>query len=318
MKAKARKRLKAQRTATKRRKKTLKRRKVVARKGHRVKVTVDGKTGFVDLESYLPGLGKVYEQADAATKEKFVRNIQKSIAADKRFEENTRLKRHSSALIQTLKSEDPFAIFRHPEMKMDPQKYREYLEKELWENFVHPEQMDPKERELWELKKQLKMKTELEDKQKRESEEAELRETTKFFRDDLQKNIMSTIDEHSLPKSAYVVGLFAKYMRQAMQHKGPDGKPVRIKPQQVADIVKDDLQKMYKHLFASADGDRLIEVFGEDIAEKINAARLKKLDGGDGVDKKAKITGDAPANRSKKKKGPASFSEWRTRNRPKD
>lgn len=278
-------------------------------KSKKVKITVDGKEAEADLEKLLPGLTEVFEKASDETKEKFIRAVQKSVAADKRIEEHSILLKKTNKLANDL-VEDPGKVIRKIDKFKEPEAYKEWLENELYNNFIRLEQMDPKDREIEELKGKLKTKEDLEEEQKRIDSQKEEEALKKQFSTDISKGIMESIDENDLPKSDYVVSLYAKYLKMALSHKDKNGHPIRLKPHQVADLVKEDVQKMFKHMFSSSDGNRLIKFFGEDVADKISKAKIDNLK----KPEEPTVTEPKKGGTPTKQKKPRSFSDgWRTR-----
>jgi hypothetical protein len=250
----------------------------------KVKVKIDGK----EAEVSVGDLAKAYQKAQAA---------------DKRFQEAAITKKQAAQLVNLLQT-NPLSVLKHPALGISQEKYREMLETELYENFVKLDAMDPKDREIHELKHKLKVEEDGKKKQAEEAREQEMQALASKHTEDYQKQIISAIDTNGLPKSPYVVALYAKYLKQALS------KGHRLKAEQVSDLVKEDVTSMYRDMFGSADGDRLISLFGDDVAEKINKARIKQL-------KKTETTSATSETRERSEKPAMTWADWRQRNRPK-
>lgn len=246
---------------------------------------------------------KIDGQEVEVTVSDLLKSYQKGQSADKKFQEAASVKKQASQLIKLLQT-DPLAVLKHPALGHKAEAIRELMEKELYE-YVKLEAMDPKDRELHELKHKMKV---YEDDKRREAEEAsenEIKTLAEKYTTDYQKQIVDALEMGGLPKSPYTVKQMAYYMRQALD------KGHRLRAVDVVDLVKEDFQKMFGDLYGTADGDKLIALFGDDVAEKINKARLKKLQATPGKMEIGEETGE-------KKKPALSWEDWRQRNRVKN
>lgn len=272
----------------------------------KVKLKVHGKEVDVDLEEEFPGIKKIWKEYDEPQRKKFLAQVQKMKAADRSLEETSITKKQATELIKTLQT-DPFKVLEDPRI-VGKDKLRERLEDYLYDNFVKLEAMDPKERELFEVKHKLKVFEEEKKKQEEAAKEKDLSDMTSKFQTDYQKQISEALDVAGLPKSALTVQRTAYYLKQALE------RGHRLKAGDVMDLVKSDFQKWFTEMYQSTDGEKLISLFGEDVAEKINKARMAKLKGGAPSSSASESSGESGESNAPRQKF-KSLDEWREANR---
>ena len=213
------------------------------------KVKIDGEIKEVDYEELLKGYS--HQQA-----------------ANKKMQEATKTQERSLRIIEQLKDEGTlFEAIR--ELGHDP---RGLSERYLAEIIQH-EMLDPKDRELKEAKQKIK---EYEDQKRFQKEEQETRthaEMEKRFSEDYTKQFISALEGTELPATKEVIGRMAYYIKLAA-----DLKNYEMSAKEAMDLVRKEYQTTYRSVLASADGENLIRMLGDDVANKVrkyDTSRIK-------------------------------------------
>lgn len=247
------------------------------------KIKVDGKEEEVDLETLK-------------------REFSKSKAADKRFVEAAKLRKESEQLIEELKK-NPRKVLENPKLGVD---FRKMAEDYLREQ-IELEMMTPEQKKIREYEKLLAEK---------ESEQAEIRHQQeiareealfKHYAEDYDKSISAALLTAGLPRSPRTVARMAELMERSIEF-GIDVKPADLVPEVRKTYIND-----IKDLFSSADGDTLLAILGDDIANKIRKSDLKRLTQAAPEFTKSESTRAPRTPSSSKEKGREYISvhEWR-------
>lgn len=237
----------------------------------------------------------VEEEVDEQT---LITGYQTRKASDQKFQEAAQMRQQAEQFIRLLK-EDPIKVLSHPALGHDLRKLsEEYLAKQLQD-----ELMDPKDREIRNMKQQLQ---EIEEQKKIRAQEEELarhRELRQKYTDDYTKSITEALDKSGLPKSQVTVARMAYYMQMALQ-RGLDAPA-----DQIVELVKQDYINEQKALYGALDGDVLIQLLGEELTNKIRKYDVAKLKTPQapkiGVD--VKKSDDTPSSKAKK----LSKNQWK-------
>ena len=182
----------------------------------------------------------------------------KGKAADKKFAEAAALRKEAVAFIEALKS-DPISVLTNPKLGVNMREVAEsYLLAQL-----EDEMMDPRDKELRDLKKEKTTREQMEAESKRQAEEAEVQALTENYRAEYEKSFQSCLEASGLPKTPHTVKRLAFYMNEGMK-RGMD-----LKPDDVVGLVKDEYIEEQKSLFSGLDGENLLKLLGDDLAKKI-------------------------------------------------
>ena len=192
----------------------------------------------------------------------------KAKAADKRFREASQLKKQAEHFVSLLRT-DPIKVLTDPRLGMDFRAIAEqYLVSQLEE-----EGLDPKEKEL----RDYKAKLEAYETQKKESEQKaeadQRRKLEAHYQADYTSKIIATLERGGLPQTNHTVKRMAYYMAEGLK-RGYD-----LGPDDVFELVKKDYYEEHKSLIGGMDAEKLIEMFGKDVANKIRKHDLSKLKG---------------------------------------
>jgi len=206
-----------------------------------------------------------------------IRRAQLGFGAEKRLQEAAQANKKAMKVLEewnqlTSLIKDPrkaFEIFRHPSIGLDPEKIAEDL---IYEK-IQREQMTPEQKEAAELKARLMR---LEDEKKAQEQEAQTQQMKALeekYTNDYQSKIISTLEKAGLPKNRRTVARMANYMLAGLQE------GVELDPSDVIELVRKDYLEDIQGLFGQLEGDKLLEVLGEDVAKKIRATDLARIKG---------------------------------------
>lgn len=215
----------------------------------KLKLKVDGK--------------EIEEELDLDDDETLTRHLQMAKLGQKRAQEKAELEKNVENFLKALEA-DPWEAMKR--MGKDPEKLIEdYINAQIEASKKSPEQLE-KERMENELKA-LKAEREREKKELEERERTRLEEQY-FQQFDLEME--QTLSKSDLPKTPYVVKKMADYMYVALEA----GK--NVKPEDVVDIVREELHSDLNELFTSLPEDKIEELLGEQVINKLRKRRIAK------------------------------------------
>lgn len=166
-------------------------------------------------------------------------------------------------------------------MMRDPQKFYETAKKlghdprklaeQYLVNQLQDEMMDPRDKELRDAKAKLKEIEDLERKQKEAVERQRLEQMKAKFAEDYNKQFIAALEESGLPPTKPMVAEMAKYISRSAKI------GFKMTAQEAAQLVKEDLQNAHRRLIGDTDGETLIKLLGEDVANKVRKYDTSKL-----------------------------------------
>ena len=190
--------------------------------------------------------------------------IQPTRAAQKRFQEVAEQKRTIETALKNAKN-DPAAALKT--LGVDAQQFAEqYMEQIIREQDMSEEErrIAAAERRVAELEAQNKAREDaLIKKQQEEQYNASMTQIT--------KQINEALESSDLPKSNTTQKRMAEYMMMNLQN------GVELPMGSIVELVKEDYLNDIKEMFGSASGDQLINLFGEEVTNKIRKSDLAKL-----------------------------------------
>lgn len=186
-------------------------------------------------------------------------------AAAKRMEEAAMTRKEAEAVLR-LFHDDPKMAFKM--LGKDARQFAEQLINEELQEAL----LSPQERELREYKKQLSQYQQAE-KQAREQYEREQQEAEMArYTEQIQNEIVQTLESSGLPKTERTIGRIAYYMQAALHAGYKD-----VRPSDVIEYVKKDYQADLKSLLGGLSEEQ-IEMFLEaDVVRKIAKSTVKKV-----------------------------------------
>lgn len=201
---------------------------------------------------------KVNGQEQEVTEDELIQGYQTRKASDEKFREAAMSKKQAEEFINLLRT-NPRKVLTNPDLGIDMRKLaEEYLVEQMEE-----EMMDPKDKELRDAKRQLQ---EIEDEKKRkakEEEESQAVQLKEKYSQEYSSQIVDALQSSGLPKSEHTVKRMAYYMHQGLQ------RGYNLSAKDVVGLVKQDYIDEQKSLFGQLDGDMLVQLLGDDVANKI-------------------------------------------------
>lgn len=192
----------------------------------------------------------------------------KERAADEKFKEASSERKKAEELWKALKDGDFDALERSG---LTPEEIRAKIEKYYRQKFIDPETLSPEEKRARDAEKKVE-EFEKREKERREKEQAD--EDAKLdahSRKELQSEIISTLEKSGLPKTRFNASRIAYWTAHNLQ-KGWDA------PQDViVSQVKKEQNAIVRSLVDKFDADTLVDVFGEEVVNKVRAYDLKKF-----------------------------------------
>lgn len=249
------------------------------------KVKVDGQEHEVDETELLRG----YSHQKAANK-----ILQEGTAARKQAEEFVAMMRDPHKFYETAQK-----------LGHDPRKLaEEYLAKQL-----EVELMDPRDRELAEAKNKLKHMEDL-DRAEKEKIEAHRNEVLKQkYAKDYSDQFVAALQDTGLPPTKHMVSDMAKYVSRAAKI------GFKMTPAEAAQLVREDVQMAHQRLIGDADGDTLMKLLGDEVANKIRKYDTQRLKNPEQNLRTPTEQGEARTMRPKADGKRMSPKEWRNYNR---
>ncbi len=223
-------------------------------------------------------------------------------AANKILQEGKAARKQAEEFIAMMK--DPEKFFETAEkLGHNP---RELAEKRL-AKYLEDEMMDPRDKELRDAKLRLKQIEDM-DKQQKEQLEAHRHEALKKkYAEDYTKQFTEALKESQLPPTKAMVGEMAKYIQRSAKI------GFQMTAKEAAQLVKEDLQLSIQRLTGEADGDTIIRLLGDQVANKVREHDVKKLKSPEQHLKTPEVQGQMRDRTVPNKR--MSHAEWRAFNR---
>lgn len=209
--------------------------------------------------------GKEYdEEVNLDDDDYLTRQFQMAKMGSKRAQEYAQLEKEVKTFIDQLRS-DPRAVLSDPSIGIDiKQLAAQIIEAEIENSKKSPEQIEKEklQGELEAIKKE--RETERDAAKKKEFEILQKQEFERY-----DNEMTKALENHpDLPKSPYVVKKMADYLLMGLQ------KGMNIKPEDVVDLVRQEIKEDLKQMFAVLPEDVIEQLVGK---EKISGIRKKKL-----------------------------------------
>lgn len=212
---------------------------------------------------------------DATDEDAVKREIQKARAANKRFEEAAKIRKEAEA--KTSQAEQFYQMLKDPKMLRkvlsDPSigvDVKKFAEEIVWEH-IQDSQLTPEQREQREKEKRLKEYEDRETATKAEAEAKEKAASLARFEQSYESKILEALEIQGVPKKPEAVARMAQYLLKTVE----DG--YDLTPSELAAQVRSDYTDEIKSLFSDVEGDQLLALLGDAVAEKIRKADMKRL-----------------------------------------
>lgn len=238
------------------------------------------------------------EEVDLNDKEDLRRRLQLAHAAKKRMAEAKSEKAKAFDIIKAFE-EDPTNVLRRlgPKGREAAEKY---LLEHIQESMLSPEQKAQRERDL-----KLQKYEEQEKLTEKQKAEQELQAKSNQYAQQFQATIIQALDKSGLPKSPDAVKRMANIMQKNLKL------GLELTPDDLVLEVKNEVHGMLKAFIGDADGDQLVSMFGEDIANKIRKSDIKKLQEKHGQVFQTPSRQAEPSQPRANESRPMSMDEWK-------
>lgn len=210
---------------------------------------------------------KVDEIEQELDEAEVIKGYQRAQAANKRFEEASKLKKQSEKFLEQLQK-DPFKILADPRLGVNA---REVAEKYILEQLEN-EMMSPEEIQARQEKAELDQYRKEKESQKKQQEEEKSNQVKQKYVEDYTKQFQSALEQVSIPKTPETVKRMAQYLQASI--KGGYETPIS----EIAEMVREDYINEQKSIVSQLSGQDLIRYFGEDVAKKIRQQDLSRLE----------------------------------------
>jgi len=186
------------------------------------------------------------------------REYQKGKAGDAKLREASALRKQAENFLAMMKNPEHFYEVA-AKLGHDPRALAEkYLAAQL-----EDELLDPREKEFRAAKRKLKEFEDMETKRKASVEAQRHAALKDKYAKDYSEQFVAALEESKLPATKGMVSKMAKYVHDSAKI------GFKMTPSEAAQLVKEDLEKEHQNLWADADGESLIKLFGEQAANKI-------------------------------------------------
>lgn len=192
---------------------------------------------------------------------------QKGEAADAKFQEAAYMRKQSEDFVKLLKT-NPEAVLGNPAVGLDVQKWAEEF---LW-NRMQEAKKSPEQREAEENKRKLTEYQEKERTAAEQAKEAAFQQAKEQYKGKLTEDIINTLAQTNLPKSARTVARMAHYILQAKQSGWVD-----VSPKDVVDMVREDYVQEHNELLGALPQEELLKILNAEVRKKIREAELWAL-----------------------------------------
>lgn len=197
-----------------------------------------------------------------------IRLAQQGKAAQQRFQEAAKMRKEAEDMIGLIKR-DPIAVMNDPRIGVN---FRELAEKYLSEQ-LKLEMMTPEQKKYHEAEQKLKGYQDQEKAQKAQVENQQMQQLQDHYANEFSNTITDALKTQGVPKSPNTVKRMAALMSKSLEN-GLD-----LPPAQIAKLVREEYLSEIKELFGSSDEDTLLGLLGDETANKIRKADLKRLKG---------------------------------------
>lgn len=194
-----------------------------------------------------------------------IAHAQRGLAADEKFRTAAQARAEAEKLTNLAKK-DPEAFFKALGMDIE-EVSKATLSKKLAEL-----SMDPKEREINELKRKLELHEKEKQEQKEAEEKAKTEKATEFWSEKYDKELPEAIKAAGLPLTKEVIVMTADLMIASLEE-GVD-LPLNV----VMDMVKEKHLSSVKNFLTGADKEKLVSLLGPELVDSLIAIKSQKKD----------------------------------------
>jgi hypothetical protein len=198
------------------------------------------------------------------------RRAQLYSGAEEKFRAAAEQRKQVQTFVEALKK-NPMAVLTHPELGLN---FRELAEQYLVEQ-IQQEQMDPKERELEQLRKwkqeqeETKRAAEMEEMTKKER--AAFEQQVQQARETYDRQIGEVLNQSGLPRNARTIKRVAELMHGALS------KGYELPLEMAVDMVKESYTQDIKELVGNLGEEHFESILGDEFVGKLRKRDLARL-----------------------------------------
>jgi hypothetical protein len=202
-----------------------------------------------------------------------IRRAQLYTAADRRFKEGAALRKQSEEFVNKLRTNFT-ELLDDPRLGLNEDQKREMFEKWYRTKYIEPQTLTPEQKKLREQEAELKRYRDEKAAEEKRQQEQQEQELENYHRGNYQKTILEALDTEGLPRTEFtgrrMVDLMAKNVQLGFD----------LSAKQIAQLVREDYLKEIKVVLGATDGDTMLKLMGDDIANKLRKADLARLRAG--------------------------------------
>lgn len=213
---------------------------------------------------------KVNGKVVKMTRDEVISHASMSHAAQSKFEEAAKTRKQVDKIISTAKS-NPIEALMDPSLGLTKDQIRDAFEKWYTAEYIEPETLSPDQRKMKELEQKLQRYEQEEQEKLQKSQKEQEDQLTNKQREYLQNQIIEAMDKSGMPKTKFLAGRMAFYMRENLKN-GWEA-PIEM----IVSQVKKERQSMMSDLVSHSEGESLIQMLGDDVVNKIRQHDLKQL-----------------------------------------
>lgn len=192
------------------------------------------------------------------------KNLQLSKKAQKSMQEVSSIRSQVQDFVKMLTGDTKAAL---AQLGIDPKEFAaSIIEEEL-----KLQAMSPEQRERLELEHKLKQ---LEEEREREKQEFNQRELSRLQQQEYERvetKMVAAIESSGIPRSTYAIKKMASYMMDGAKE------GVMLEPEDVVELVKQEIQDDLKELINALGEDRVENFIGKDILDKVRKKNISKI-----------------------------------------
>lgn len=216
---------------------------------------------------------KVDGREEEIGESEMIMRAQKGTAAERRMEEAQKMRAQNEAFVKLLKT-DFTKLLDDPNLGLDEEQKRTMLEQYYKRKYIDPSVLTPEQQKQRANEERLAAYEAKEKADLQQAHQSKLDQLEAHHRENYQKVIISALETGGLPKTDFTVRRMCDLMAKNLQM-GLD-----LAPEHLAKLVREDYENETKTLYSATDGETLLKLLGDDIANKIRKADLARLKAG--------------------------------------
>jgi len=211
----------------------------------------------------VKSMGKEYE----VDKAELIKGWSHQKAANEKMQNGLKIQRQAEEFISMLRDKSKlFGVLK--DLGHDTRALaEEYLGEQLQEDML-----DPRDKELKQYKKRI-AEVEAQEKERSEQQRSEKNnELKKKYAEDYHKTFVEAIESEKLPVAKATIQDMARVIHRASEL------GYKMEAKDAAKIVKEDMMNRHRSIIGESDGEALMKILGEDVANKIrkwDTSRIK-------------------------------------------